>query len=73
MDIKINGITEEIMSVALEQALAGRMHILNIMQTAISTPKTEISAFAPRIITFKIKQDKIKDVIVRAEQLLRVN
>lgn len=63
MDIKINGITEEIMQVALAQALSGRMHILEVMQNSISKPKADISDFAPRIITFKIKQDKIKDVI----------
>lgn len=63
MDIKIDGITKEIMQVALEQAKAGRMHILKIMNEAISGPKTEISEFAPRVYSFKIKADKIRDVI----------
>ncbi len=63
MDIKINGITEEIMRVALKAALKARQHILGLMQQAIAVPRPEISPFAPRILTLKIKQDKIKDVI----------
>lgn len=63
MDIKIDGITKEIMEVALAQAKAGRLHILKIMNEAISGPKTEISEFAPRVYSFKIKADKIRDVI----------
>jgi polyribonucleotide nucleotidyltransferase len=63
MDIKIDGITKEIMQVALEQAKAGRLHILKIMNEAISGPRTEISEFAPRVYSFKIKADKIRDVI----------
>ena len=63
MDIKIDGITKEIMQVALEQAKAGRLHILKIMDEAISGPRTEISEFAPRVLSFKIKADKIRDVV----------
>jgi polyribonucleotide nucleotidyltransferase len=63
MDIKIDGITKEIMEVALAQAKAGRLHILKIMNEAISGPNTEISEFAPRVYSFKIKADKIRDVI----------
>ena len=63
MDIKIDGITKEIMQVALDQAKAGRLHILKIMNEAISGPRTEISEFAPRVYSFKIKADKIRDVI----------
>ena len=63
MDIKVTGITSEIMSKALEQARAGRMHILAEMAKTISTPRTNMSMFAPRIITIKIPVDKIRDVI----------
>jgi len=67
MDIKINGITEEIMSVALEQAREGRIHILDIMQKAISTSRTEVSKYAPRIIKMSINPERIKDVLVKVE------
>jgi polyribonucleotide nucleotidyltransferase len=63
MDIKITGITSQIMQVALAQAKEGRTHILGIMQKAMSSANTEMSAFAPRIITMKINPDKIRDVI----------
>ncbi len=63
MDIKITGITAQIMQVALAQAKEGRAHILGIMKTAMSGASTEMSAFAPRIITMKINPDKIRDVI----------
>jgi polyribonucleotide nucleotidyltransferase len=63
MDIKIGGITPALMHQALEQAKAGRLHILSCMQKALETPRTNMSAFAPRIYTMKVKQDKIREVI----------
>jgi len=63
MDIKIQGITEEIMKVALAQAKAGRLHILGEMAKAITTPRGELSEFAPRLLTMKIHPDKIREVI----------
>jgi polyribonucleotide nucleotidyltransferase len=63
MDIKIAGITAALMQEALEQAKAGRMHILDRMLQALSAPRTHLSPFAPRIFPMKIKQDKIRDVI----------
>ncbi|MFC3549705.1 polyribonucleotide nucleotidyltransferase [Lysobacter cavernae] len=63
MDIKIQGITEEIMKVALAQAKAGRLHILGEMANAITTSRTELSEFAPRLLTMKIHPDKIREVI----------
>lgn len=63
MDIKINGITTDIMKQALAQARDARLHILNIMQQAISEPRQEISMHAPRLIRVKVPQDKIRDVI----------
>ncbi len=63
MDIKINGITQEIMEIALQQAKAGRLHILNEMAKAIGAPRQEMSEHAPRIVTFKISPQKIRDVI----------
>jgi polyribonucleotide nucleotidyltransferase len=63
MDIKIGGITAELMREALEQARAGRLHILDRMLQALSAPRTNLSPFAPRIFPMKIKQDKIRDVI----------
>lgn len=63
MDIKITGITAQIMQVALAQAKEGRAHILGLMKQAVSGANTEMSAFAPRIITMKINPDKIRDVI----------
>lgn len=71
MDIKIDGITREIMEVALEQARAGRMHILGEMAKVISTPKKEVSAFAPRITTIQIPKDKIRDVIGKGGVMIR--
>ena len=71
MDIKINGITEEIMATALRQAHAGRLHILGIMNENINTPRNDISEFAPRIISFNINQDKIKDVIGKGGATIR--
>ena len=63
MDIKIEGITKEIMHVALGQAREGRLHILRIMREALEGSRSEISSFAPRIIKMKINPEKIRDVI----------
>ena len=63
MDIKIQGITEEIMKVALAQAKQGRLHILKEMANALTAPRTELSEFAPRLLTIKIHPDKIREVI----------
>lgn len=63
MDIKIGGITPELMRQALEQARVGRLHILDKMLSTLSAPRMNLSPFAPRIFTLKIKQDKIRDVI----------
>ncbi|MCA1176954.1 MULTISPECIES: polyribonucleotide nucleotidyltransferase [unclassified Pantoea] len=71
MDIKIEGITREIMQVALNQAKGARLHILSVMEQAISTPRQEISEFAPRIYTIKISSDKIKDVIGKGGSVIR--
>lgn len=71
MDIKIEGITREIMQEALNQAKGARLHILGVMEQAISTPRTEISEFAPRIYTIKISSDKIKDVIGKGGSVIR--
>ncbi|MGE5524828.1 MAG: polyribonucleotide nucleotidyltransferase [Rhodospirillaceae bacterium] len=71
MDIKINGITKEIMHAALQQAREGRMHILEKMKGAIQSPRAELSAFAPRMITMKIKPEKIRDVIGKGGAVIR--
>ena len=71
MDIKIEGITKEIMDQALSQANAGRMHILGEMNKAIATPREEVSDFAPRYITIKINPDKIRDVIGKGGATIR--
>ncbi len=71
MDIKIDGITREIMHAALEQAKEGRMHILGIMNQAISAPRAQMSEYAPRIITLKIHPDKIRDVIGKGGATIR--
>ena len=63
MDIKIQGITEEIMKVALAQAKGGRLHILGEMAKAITAPREELSEYAPRLLTMKIHPDKIREVI----------
>ena len=63
MDIKITGVTKEILRQAIYQAKEGRLHILKKMKEAISSPRTELSEYAPRIITIYVKQDKIRDVI----------
>ena len=71
MDIKITGITAEIMQVALSQAKEGRMHILGIMKSSMDTSRTELSALAPRIITMKINPEKIRDVIGKGGAVIR--
>jgi polyribonucleotide nucleotidyltransferase len=71
MDIKIDGITREIMQAALAQAKEGRLHILGEMNKAISKPREEMSDFAPRYITFKINPDKIRDVIGKGGATIR--
>jgi len=71
MDIKIEGIDREIMEVALSQANEGRLHILEKMNEAISEPRQELSEFAPRIISFKINPDKIRDVIGKGGATIR--
>lgn len=71
MDIKIEGITREIMQVALNQAKGARLHILGVMEQAISTPRGDISEFAPRIYTIKINPEKIKDVIGKGGSVIR--
>ncbi len=71
MDIKIDGITEEIMRVALAQAKRGRLHILGEMGKVISNSRTEMSEFAPRLITMKIHPDKIREVIGKGGSVIR--
>ncbi|AOM41518.1 polyribonucleotide nucleotidyltransferase [Xenorhabdus hominickii] len=71
MDIKIEGITREIMQIALNQAKGARLHILNVMEQAIQGPRNDISEFAPRIHTIKINPDKIKDVIGKGGSVIR--
>lgn len=63
MDIKITGITKEIMAQALEQALAGRIHILGVMNSSLSEHREELSQHAPRITTMKVAEDKIRTII----------
>jgi len=63
MDIKITGVTREIMKIALAQAREGRLHILGKMAETISSPKSDLSPYAPRITTIFVKTDKIRDVI----------
>jgi polyribonucleotide nucleotidyltransferase len=71
MDIKIQGITKEIMQVALAQAKEARMHILGKMQEAMGAAKTEISSFAPKLYTMKINPEKIRDVIGKGGAVIR--
>ena len=71
MDIKINGITKEIMQVALSQAKEGRVHILGIMKQAMPSVRPEVSDFAPRMIKMKINPDKIRDVIGKGGAVIR--
>ncbi len=71
MDIKIQGITKEIMQVALAQAKEARMHILGAMQEAMGEAKTEVSNFAPKLYTMKINPEKIRDVIGKGGSVIR--
>jgi polyribonucleotide nucleotidyltransferase len=71
MDIKINGITREIMQAALIQAREGRMHILGLMKQAMPQARTEVSDFAPRMIKMKINPEKIRDVIGKGGAVIR--
>ncbi|QIE02075.1 polyribonucleotide nucleotidyltransferase [Buchnera aphidicola] len=72
MDMKIEGITNEIIHVALNEARSARLHILNIMNQALSKSRNEISEFAPRIHTIKINPEKIKDVIGKGGSVIRM-
>ncbi len=71
MDIKIDGITREIMETALVQAREGRLHILERMNAALAAPRADMSVFAPRIISFKIHPEKIRDVIGKGGSVIR--
>jgi polyribonucleotide nucleotidyltransferase len=71
MDIKVGGITTEVMTKALDQARRGRMHILQKMAEALPSSRTDISMFAPRIITIRIPVDKIRDVIGPGGKMIR--
>lgn len=71
MDIKIQGITFEIMGIALEQARAGRLHILGLMKEALATAKQEISEYAPRMYSIKVNPEKIRDVIGKGGVTIR--
>ncbi len=71
MDIKITGITSEIMQVALSQAREGIDHILKIMKKTLKAPRTEMSQFAPQILTIKIHPDKIRDVIGKGGAVIK--
>ena len=71
MDIKINGITRDIMQAALVQAREGRIHILGIMKQAVPQARTEVSEFAPRMIKMKINPEKIRDVIGKGGAVIR--
>ena len=71
MDIKIEGITKEIMHAALVQAREGRLHILEKMRQSLEAPRAELSVWAPRMITMKIKPEKIRDVIGKGGAVIR--
>ena len=71
MDIKIGRVTRDIMQQALYQARDGRLHILKAMEATIAKPRTEVSAHAPRIVTLKIRPDKIRDVIGPGGKVIR--
>ncbi len=71
MDIKINGITRDIMQAALTQAREGRMHILGLMKQSMPEARTEVSEFAPRMIKMKINPEKIRDVIGKGGAVIR--
>ncbi len=71
MDIKIDGITGEIMRQALDQAKEGRLHILSIMNQDLNTPREQVSLYAPRITTFKVHPDKIREIIGKGGATIR--
>ncbi len=71
MDIKVSGLSREVMAKALEQAKAGRMHILDRMDAALSTPATELSEYAPRLYTVMVPKDRIRDVIGSGGKTIR--
>jgi polyribonucleotide nucleotidyltransferase len=71
MDIKIGGVTREIMQEALYQAREGRLHILSIMEGTLAEPRTEVSGHAPRIITLKVKPEKIREIIGPGGKVIR--
>jgi polyribonucleotide nucleotidyltransferase len=71
MDIKIHGVTKEIMRQALTQAREGRLHILDVMNKTLNTARGDISAHAPRIVSIKVRQDKIRDIIGPGGKVIR--
>lgn len=71
MDIKISGVTREIMREALYQAREGRLHILSIMEATLAEPRSEVSGYAPRIITLKVKPEKIREIIGPGGKVIR--
>lgn len=71
MDIKINGITEEIMKIALSQAKEGRNHILGEMNKAMTAPRDEVNEFAPKISTIEVPKDKIREIIGTGGSVIR--
>lgn len=71
MDIKMTGVTKEIMEMALEQAREGRLHVLKEMEKVIAQPKSNLSIYAPRIVTIQIKSEKVKDVIGPGGKVIR--
>ena len=71
MDIKISGVNRDIMNQALLQAKEGRLHILNIMNETIAAPRTAVSGHAPRIITIRVKPDKIREIIGPGGKVIR--
>ena len=71
MDIKVGGLTPEIMAQALEQARVGRLHILDRMLEALAQPRTDISPYAPRILTIRVPVDKIRDIIGPGGKMIR--
>ena len=71
MDNKIGGVSREVMRDALYQAREGRLHILRCMQEALASPRTSVSSYAPRIVTLKIRPDRIRDVIGPGGKVIR--
>ncbi len=71
MDIKIGGVNRAVMQQALEQARAARLHILGVMGSTLAKPRTELSTYAPRIVTIHIKQDRIRDLIGPGGKVIR--